>query len=204
MDDIFSALTVVQLRKVLKSRGLSESYKVKPELVFRLVQSVQEGETVASILEILGEDEDENMATNFTFRDVEDALEKFTGESETSVEVWLNDYEEVAKNCNWNDNQKFLFARKLLDGSAKSAVRGDRQVTTYALLKAKLNKEFPEELSTVEIHERLTKRKKLSSETYLEYYYEMLAMAKDKMDDKSMILYITNGINDDPNSKAIL
>lgn len=215
MEAKFSELSVVQLRTILKSRGLSEGYKLKPDLVHRLLQSVKEGETIEKILAILdrGDNEHEedvfedtisDMATNFTFRDVEDSLEKFTGESETSLEVWLHDYEEVATNCNWNDNQKFLFARKLLDGAAKSAVRGDRKVTTYALLKAKLTAEFPEELSTVEIHERLTKRKKLSSETYLEYYYEMLAIAKDKMDDKSMILYITNGINDDPNSKAIL
>lgn len=215
MEEELSELTVVQLRTILRSRGLSERYNLKRDLVNRVLQSVEEEETIETILAILNVENNDNeeeivedtppvMATNFTFRDVEDALEKFTGESETSVATWIQDYEEVATNCNWNENQKFLFARKLLEGAAKSAVRGDRKVTTYALLKAKLKGEFPEELSTVEIHEKLTKRKKLSSETYLEYYYEMVALAREKMDDKSMILYITNGINDDPSSKAIL
>lgn len=217
MNEAFSELTVIQLRKILEYRGLSVSYKVKAELVFRLKASVQEGETIESILQILvisnnDEEEkfedslsgDENMTTHFTFRDVEDALEKFSGESETNIETWLANFEDVATTCKWNDIQKYLFARKLLIGAARKAIEGDRTIINYELLIAKLKKEFKEDLTIGEIHDKLVKRKKNTSESYLEYYYEMQRIAMDKMDAKSIIQYIVNGIPYSTLGKAIL
>lgn len=166
MDEFLSTLKETELQKILSVHGQQTKFQEISELVQRVKQCLTEEDSIQSITEILlyeeenskhenfneektkEEDDDDEvyqdsqegeMATNFTFRDVDDALEKFSGESETSVEKWLASYEEVATNCKWNDSQKYLFARKLLIGAAKSAVEGDRAVVTYDLLKAKLN-----------------------------------------------------------------
>lgn len=222
MEEELSKLTVVELRKILRSRGLSEHYKFKSELVQRVITS-WENEDINTILSILEDKNDGNnkeqndnneekddgkegndMATNFIFRDVDDSLEKFTGETELTLEIWLTEFEKVATNCKWNDNQKYLFARKLLGGAAKAAVKGNVNVNSFETLQEKLRKEFPDELSILEIHEKLTGRRKLASESFLEYFYEMQAIGRNKMDETSMIKYIVNGIQDDPDSKAIL
>lgn len=224
MDVKLSSLTVVELRKILRYRGLSESYKVKAELVLRIISSVEAGETIESILAILTQEEEDKsddesydesydeefedssgsgMAT-ILFKDVEDALEKFSGEGERGVESWIKHFEDVSQTCKWNDIQKYLFARKLLTGAARGAVEADPAAINFELLLTLLRTEFPEELSTIEIHDKLVNRKKKSSETYLEYYYEMQRMGKKKMDDKSMIQYIVNGIPDSSQGKAIL
>lgn len=201
----------------MKSRGLSEGYKVKGELVFRLLSSVEEGETAESILATLktedrqSSDEDEfkdsflgEMAP-ILFKDVEDALETFTGEDERGVEAWIKHFEDVSKTCKWDAIQKFLYARKLMKGAAKGAVEAAEDTAIdYDLLLKLLRDEFPEELSIIDIHERLVNRKKKNSETYLEYFYEMQRIGKKKMDEKSMIQYIVNGIPDSPQAKAVL
>jgi len=59
---------------------------------------------------------------NFTFRDVEESLEKFSGEGGKNYENWIQEFEEIANACNWNEIQKYLYARRLLSGAAKLAV----------------------------------------------------------------------------------
>lgn len=102
------------------------------------------------------------MASYFAFKDVEDSLEKFSGESERDLETWLKAYEDVAKMCKWNDMQKYLFARKLLIGAKKEAIEADSKAINYTLLVERLKNEFEDKLTVIEIHERLIKRKKTS------------------------------------------
>lgn len=215
MDEFINGLTTRELRKILFHRGLSLSYKVKTQLVDRLKASLTTEDTVDSLQLILEEGNQSNeeeefedtqgdMTTNFTFKDVKDALENFSGESERSLEKWKINYEAVATTCKWNDIQKYLYARKLLVGAARKAIEADDTVNSYTTLIDKLKEEFREEITIIEIHEKLIKRKKLDSETYLEYFYDVQRIAKAKMDVKSMIQYIVNGIQDDPSNKAIL
>lgn len=67
-----------------------------------------------------------------------------------------------------------------------------------------MRKEFPDDITIGDIHEKLVKRKKLPAESYLEYFYEMQRIGKNKMDEKSIIQYIVNGIQDSILGKAIL
>lgn len=144
---------------------------------------MKETETVESILKVLNyssddenhqstedeefEDSSTEMSATILFKDVEDALEKFTGEGEKGVEA-------------------------------------DETAINYDLLLTLLRKEFPEELTTIEIHEKLVARKKKANESYLQYFYHMQKIGKMKMDNKSMIQYIVNGISDSGSAKAIL
>lgn len=210
MEEYIEALTTRELRKILKSRGLSESYKLKTELVKRLKDSLTREDTVESFSNILLDDDQEDqfedsleMATNFVFRDVEDALEKFTGEGNRTVGEWVKHYEDVATTCGWNEIQKYLYARKLLQGAARKAVEADETIIDYKLLVAKLKKDFEEELSSYEIHRKLMLKKKVSSETYLEYLYDMKKIGP-KLDEGSMVRYIVDGLPEDKSEKSIL
>lgn len=207
MDNFIGALSTNELRKILRHRGLSVRYNLKTELVQRLKTSLTVDDTEAVLRNILAEDnnqfEDTQMATNFVFRDVEDALEKFTGEETRTVNEWVKHFEDVAKTCGWNDIQKYLFARKLLQGAARKAVEADETIIDFKLLVAKLKEDFEEELSSYEIHRKLMNKKKSSSESYLEYFYDMRKIGP-KMDEASMVRYIVDGLPVDQAGKSIL
>lgn len=217
MDAFIEVLTTNELRKVLKSRGLSVSYKFKAELVKRLKASLTETDTVELLQTILVTDGKENqqdneeenfedsldMATSFVFKDVEDALEKFTGETTRTVNEWMDHYNKVAQTCGWNDIQKYLFARKLLRGAARKAVEADEAVIDFQLLVAKLKEEFKDEKSSYEIHRELRLKKKSSMETNLEYFYDMKQIGT-KVDEPSMVRYIVDGLPEEKNEKSIL
>lgn len=209
MNEFIAGLAAEDLQIILTSRGLETEFEQKAELIKRVLSCMTEEDTI----EIVRYDEhdifedslnEEDMSTNFLFKDVEDALEKFSGETEKNVESWLTGYEAVATTCKWNDIQKYLFARKLLIGAARKAIEADDAIVSYELLTAKLRKEFPDDITIGDIHEKLVKRKKLPAESYLEYFYEMQRIAKKKMDEKSIIQYIVNGIQDSTLGKAIL
>lgn len=209
MDEFIENLKTRELRKILKSRGLSDHYRVKAELVFRLKASLSAEETEKSLRDILISDEEDEfedsieMATNFVFKDVEDSLEKFTGETTQTVTEWVTNFENIATTCGWNDIQKYLFARKLLQGAARKAMEADKAVIDYGKLVALLKKEFETELTSYEIHRKLMFKKKSSSESYLEYFYDMRKIGP-KLDEVSMVRYIVDGLPGDQNGKSIL
>lgn len=213
MDNFIGNLTTRELRKILRSRGLSESYKLKPDLVNRLKASLTEQDTEVTLTNILVDSEDEreedkfedslDMATSFVFKDVEDALEKFTGETTRTVDEWVEHFEKVAKTCGWNDVQKYLFARKLLRGAARKAVEADEAVVDFKLLVEKLKEEFKDERTSYEIHRELRLKKKSSAESQLEYFYDMKKIGP-KVDERSMVRYIVDGLPDEKIEKSIL
>lgn len=198
MDERLLNLNVRELQRILQIRGLSRRPNdLKVDLVQRLQSTLHEGESIELLLELItnedeqrkqnkqeehdskdhqeysseGEFEDsreEEMATNFVFRDVEDALEKFSGEGEREVAKWLENFENIATTCKWNEIQKCLYCRRLLTGAARKAIEADDAVISFELLCAKLKKEFEIKLTYFEVHEKLTKRKKLPTESLLE------------------------------------
>lgn len=211
MDEFIESLKTEDLRKLLRSRNLSISYKLKVDLVKRLKASLTEEDNEATLRDILkGDDEEDDqfedtvdMVSSFVFKDVEDALEKFTGESTKPFSDWVKNYEDVATTCGWNDIQKYLFARKLLRGAARKAVEADKTVIDYKLLVEKLKNEFEEDLPSYEIHRTLMQKKKVASESYLEYFYDMQKIGP-KLDEVSMVRYIVDGLPEEKSKKAIL
>jgi len=58
-----------------------------------------------------------------TFKDVEDTIGTFDGESAKTIDEWITSFEEAVKLCNWNEIQKMIYARNLLRGSAEIFVQ---------------------------------------------------------------------------------
>lgn len=96
MDEFIAGLAAADLQTILTSRGLETEFEQKAELIKRVLSCVTEEDTIDSLLEIVQyyeqdvfEDSlnEQDMITNFLFKDVEDALEKFSSEAEKNVET---------------------------------------------------------------------------------------------------------------------
>ncbi|KAJ8913904.1 hypothetical protein NQ315_005701 [Exocentrus adspersus] len=173
----------------------------------------EENSSGASNEENDDEDEDTNEGRRnknrykplLTFKDVEESMEKFSGDDHVSVKGWLNDFEEMAEMCQWTDIQKIAYAKRLLTGSAKLFVKYEKCTRTWVTLRRALKDEFEEAVDGYQVHRQLAQRKKKPDETYQEYTYKMLDMASQAdVDIRSVIQYIIDGIPDDPTNKAVL
>ncbi|XP_025836384.1 uncharacterized protein LOC112906451, partial [Agrilus planipennis] len=142
---------------------------------------------------------------SLTFRDVEESLEKFSGDEKLSVTRWLDDFEEMAELCQWVDVQKVAYAKRLLTGSAKLFVRYEKCGKTWKSLKSALKSEFEEVVDSYKVHRELSRRNKRNDETYQEYTYKMLEIASQAdLEPRTVIKYIIEGIPEDPVEKSIL
>lgn len=151
------------------------------------------------------EEEEEMSEPVFTFKDVEDSLESFSGEDNRDVKAWFKNFEEIAAVCKWCDVKKYLYARRLLKNAAKAAVESKDKCTAWAQLKDYLLELFGNEVNSIDIHKKLNETKKLNTETFLEYFFKMKNIANlGKVDDKSWLEYVVAGIPDTPQNKAIL
>lgn len=52
-----------------------------------------------------------NTSTHFSFRDIEESIEFFSGEQETNVSKWIEDFELTSRTVGWNEIQKFIYAK---------------------------------------------------------------------------------------------
>ncbi|XP_033364224.1 uncharacterized protein LOC117242005 [Bombus vosnesenskii] len=132
------------------------------------------------------------VGSTLSFRDVEDALESFSGDKGENVERWFESFEEVADTCMWS-------------GSAKIFASFECHARTWHELKRGLVKEFSRKVNSRQVHQKLEETKKESDEACLAYMYRMLEIASHvDMEEETKVEYIVDGIIDDENNKAIL
>ncbi|XP_033363055.1 uncharacterized protein LOC117241190 [Bombus vosnesenskii] len=132
------------------------------------------------------------VGSTLSFRDVEDALESFSGNRGENVERWFESFEEVADTCMWS-------------GSAKIFASFECHARTWHELKRGLVKEFSRKVNSGQVHQKLEETKMESDEACLAYMYRMLEIASHvDMEEEAKVEYIVDGIIDDENNKAIL
>ncbi|XP_033314659.1 uncharacterized protein LOC117213423 [Bombus bifarius] len=149
--------------------------------------------------------QDEPRCMLLTFRDVEDSLEKFSGDGLPSVSRWIEDFEEMAKVCGWSDIHMVAFAKKLLTGSAQSVVKRERCTKSWIKLREALKDEFEDAVSDQQIHQELANRMKRPDESLQQYMNSMREIAgQGTVDIPSQISYIVQGIPDEVANKAVL
>ncbi|XP_076278315.1 uncharacterized protein LOC143208116 [Lasioglossum baleicum] len=205
-------MKLIELEEELKSRKLKTTGN-KADLIERL--------KAALLLEDAQTDESEHESENEsdyyeeeaghraayvpTFKDVEESMEKFSGDGKRSLRTWLKDFEDTAKLCKWTDIQKLIYARRLLSGSAKLYVNYEKCTRTWNELKQSLCAEFSEAVNSHTVHKQLVQRKKREDESYHEYMYSMLDIAAQvSMEAVAVMQYVVDGIRDDELSKTML
>lgn len=78
-------------------------------------------------------------------------------------------------------------------------------VKTWKKLKTALENEFADKINSTQLHETLAKRKMYKKETVQEYYLTMKELAsRDKIEEKALIQYVIDGIQDNTNNKIVL
>ncbi|XP_071635047.1 uncharacterized protein [Temnothorax longispinosus] len=143
--------------------------------------------------------------TVLTFKDVEDALETFSGDGTQSVRRWFALFEETAELCSWTNAQRVIYVKRLLRGSAKLFANFECHAQSYRDLKKALVEEFDKTLNSRQIHKELSAVTKKTDETFQEYIYRVLELASHaEMEIEAKIQYIIDGVKDEESNKAIL
>ena len=116
--------------------------------------------------------------TTLSFQNVQDALDVFTGENNENINQWFKTFGETASMYMWTEEQKVIYTKKLIKGSAKIFVNYECHARTWRESKRGLIMEFSKKFNTWQIHRRLQEtKKKRDDEGYTAYMYRMLGMS---------------------------
>ncbi|XP_036145590.1 uncharacterized protein LOC118646556 [Monomorium pharaonis] len=138
-------------------------------------------------------------------KDVKDSMQPFSGDGGQNIRKWLEEFEETFEICGWPEPHKIIYAKKLLQGSAKVFVSYEKRLTTWAKLKKSLTSEFGKTVNSKKVHQELVRTKKKNNESYQEYMYWMLEIASHAdIETEAKIQYIIDGIQDDVFNKSVL
>ena len=220
MNASVSELRTKELQQILKDNNLPVHYKRKMDLVKRVKDNLTNMTSDDEYSGKEGTQENIKMALEnnvkaptmafsnqniFNFKEIGDSLETFDGETSRDIHDWLIDFEESSIVFGWNDIQKHVYARKLLRGAAKLCIDSVTGINCFKNLKDVLLLEFSRQDSSVDIHRKLSERKKLENESYLQYMYAMRKIAmRASIDEKSLVIYIISGISDSFSNKSML
>lgn len=92
-----------------------------------------------------------------------------------------------------------------LKGTAKLAMAGRFDVKSWITLKTALRGEFDREVSMMELHEKMMRRRLGKEESLLNYFYTMMGLGgQGLLSDHDIIKYIIESITDTPFNKAVL
>lgn len=105
-------------------------------------------------------------STMLTYRDVEDALETFSGDGSKKFERSLTQFEETADLCSWTDVQRIVYAKRLLRGSAKLFANYECNAKSWKKFRKLLQEEFCTKINSKTVHQQLSQVKKKIDETY--------------------------------------
>lgn len=183
---------------------INEILQSKTEQVENKIDNQEEQKDNEDNFSDAEEEPTKTMAAIISFRDIEDALEYYDGESNKDVDEWLTEFGEVADTCQWSDIHKLIYARRQLKGAAKLAV-ASQKIASWEQLSNFLKTEFNQKPSAASIHRTLGQMRKNKDESLLQFAYRVKQTAsKSNMDEESIINYIITGIYDDSTNKNIL
>lgn len=139
------------------------------------------------------------------FEDIENAVNKFTGDNAYGVRKWLTDFEEVVDAYETDARFRYMAARRLLDGTAKIFLR-TKNLPDWPTLRAAPIKRFDRPMSGMEVREQLSRRTKRSDETYQRYVscMEEIASQCDGIAEAEVIEAIIYGLRDHSGRATLL
>lgn len=144
-------------------------------------------------------------ANRIEFKDVEYAVNKFTGDDNYGVKKWLDDFEEVVDLYEVDARFRYMAARRLLEGTAKIFLR-NRNLPDYTSLRAALIKRFHRPLSGMEVRDQLSRRTKRADETYQRYVtcMEEIARQGEGVSEEEVVEAIIYGLRDHSGRATLL
>lgn len=103
-------------------------------------------------------------AVGLKLDDIISSFKSFKGDGHSNFKKWLLHFEEQCCVFQLSEMQKFIFAKRILKGVAKAFVDHESTAVTWRELKTELKAEFNQPINSVLIHQKLSQRKKKTSE----------------------------------------
>ncbi|KAJ0171338.1 hypothetical protein K1T71_012888 [Dendrolimus kikuchii] len=140
-----------------------------------------------------------------SFSDMERSMTTFTGDDTYPIAIFIEEFEDVAEMMHWTNIEKLIYAKRLLNGTAKLFLRTLGRVKDYSTLKKALMGEFGPKMNSATIHKRLASRKMQNNETLQQYFLIMKELAfHGNVEDSALIDYVIDGIQDVETNKIML
>ncbi|GFW97349.1 uncharacterized protein TNCV_3091871 [Trichonephila clavipes] len=134
-------------------------------------------------------------------------LHSFSADDSYSIEHFFSDVEENLTFCPITEQQKNVFVKRLLTGTAKLFIQSQRGINSYSCIKTLLIQEFGKKINQYHMHRELQNRKMRPNETVFQYLVAIRELAnrgQGFLDETSIMEYCINGIPDSPSNKLIL
>lgn len=139
-------------------------------------------------------------ATCFRPKDVIDLIPEFIPGKKHSLTAihWIQKVDKIAESYKWNGGTVLLQAVAKLKGAARTWYDGfGLNLDTWEKLREGMIEAFPNNQDESDIHQELMQRKKYKTESYEEYFYEMLMIGKrGSISDRAMVKYLITGLDD--------
>ncbi|XP_073823410.1 uncharacterized protein [Musca autumnalis] len=132
-----------------------------------------------------------------TFEDVAWALPKFSGDGAYAVTKWVQQFEETTNSMQCTHQEKFIYARRMMVGSAALFMRRTR-ARDWETLKGELIEEFRRVTGAKEALRELEARKwNKEKESLYRYVLVMQELAEDApISEKELVEYVVDGLED--------
>lgn len=142
---------------------------------------------------------------NLRFDDIKRSFKEFHGDKHLSIDSWLRHFIDQSEIFDLDDFEKFVYAKRLLKGTAKLFVEFESKATNWGELAQELIDEFDKKVNSALIHQKLQERKKKKDESSTEYLYEMLSIATlTDIDIPAIITYTVNGLPGSTSMKSFM
>lgn len=123
----------------------------------------------------------------FTFKNIENSMNTFCGSDSYCIDFFIDEFECNARMLHWNDDQKVVYAKRLLRGKVKFLIR-TVFCSTWIDLKEELLKEFGNKLSNAEAHRLLQSSKMKQNDELGEHVLKMREFGKcNGIDETSVV-----------------
>lgn len=140
---------------------------------------------------------------NVRFEDIQASFRNYDGQS--NFDAWIDQFEEQSMIFGLNDIEKFIYAKKLMVGTAQLFTKYESQAKTFFDYASELHEEFGKKHNSAVTHEKLRNRHKNQDETTTEYLYSMLAIAAEgDVELQAVITYIVQGLPGPSSAKSFM
>ncbi|XP_017475323.1 PREDICTED: uncharacterized protein LOC108365711 [Rhagoletis zephyria] len=137
------------------------------------------------------------------FSEIEKTFRTFNGDDKGDIGRWISEFEDSAKAYGYDEEAKFLIARRLLTGSAQILLHIGN-IDGWNKLKQQLMDEFKRPLSVKDIFRQLETRVWEKSESLTHYVLSMQELAQSApIEEYEFLEFIIDGLKD-KSAKALI
>lgn len=137
---------------------------------------------------------------NLRPKDIADIIPIFDPSKTSSLTatLWIERVRSIANTYDWGDATTVLHAATKLRGAARTWYNNTvENLTDWETFKDALINGFPTVINEADVHFELAAVRKNKNESYEEYFYNTIAIAKKgNLSDAAVIKYIINGMDD--------